>query len=117
MGTKAGAHSVHASVLNNAGLQIDFNNTALHGHAHHSQKSHGDNQSATVFTLLPDSLQLQVNDQFNNPVDSAHVNWSAAHGTLSASSSVTDANGVTGIKFTLDQVKGSKSVIDRKSVV
>src|SRR5205085_11451744 len=47
----------------------------------------------------------------NNPVDGAHVSWSAAHGALSDTSSITNANGVTGIKFTLDQVKGSKSVV------
>src|SRR5205823_9185747 len=100
MRKKAGALWERASVLHNTFLSIDFNNTALHGHAHSSQKSHGDNQSATVFTLLSDSLQLQVSDQFNNPVDSAHVTWSAAHGTLSDASTVTNANGVTGIKFT-----------------
>src|SRR5438105_11536441 len=49
--------------------------------------------------------------QTNSTRDCSSDVCSSDLGTLSASSSITDANGITGIKFTLDQVKGSKSVV------
>lgn len=59
-------------------------------------------RSLPVLGELSDSLRVKVTDAFGNPVSSVTVNWSVLSGsaTLSASSTQTDADGLTAISLT-----------------
>lgn len=56
----------------------------------------GDDQFGTQGAPIPAPLRVRARDQFNNPVAGATVTWAvdAGGGSLGATSSVTDANGI-----------------------
>lgn len=70
------------------------------------------NQTGTVGAALATPLSVKVVDQNGNAASGATVSWTAAagNGTLSASSSTTDANGIATIVWTLPSTPGSYSV-------
>lgn len=62
-----------------------------------------------VGTKLPQPLTARVLDADARPVPRANVAWSTTFGTLSATTTVTDANGVTSVEWTLGTVAGAQS--------
>jgi adhesin/invasin len=72
----------------------------------------GNNQSAPVGTTLASTLEVKVTDRFGNVIPNATVQWSDdAGGTLSATTSVTDANGIAQVQYTLGSTSGPEDVV------
>jgi hypothetical protein len=68
-------------------------------------KVSGDNQSEPINTALPTPLSVIVVTQFGEPVKNVTVTWSetsgsAVGGTLSATTTLTDATGIASITYT-----------------
>jgi len=72
----------------------------------------GNNQNAPVGTTLATTLEVKVTDRFGNVIPNATVQWSDdAGGTLSATTSVTDANGIAQVQYTLGSTSGPEDVV------
>lgn len=72
----------------------------------------GNDQNAPVDSTLSTALAVKVSDQYGNPVPNVTVQWSDdAGGTLAASTTVTDANGIAQVKYTLGPTAGPEDVI------
>jgi len=70
----------------------------------------GDAQpTSQVGTKLPLPLTIKVSDAHGRSLAGINVAWAAKSGTLSASSSITDANGTTSVEWTLGTVAGSQT--------
>ncbi len=78
------------------------------------QATGGTPQTAAILTPFAQPLQVTVLDAFNNPVSGATVTFAApgsgASATLSASSAMTDVNGIAVVTATANSVAGSYSV-------
>jgi hypothetical protein len=61
----------------------------------------GDGQTADAGTMLLQPLVVEVRDQSGFPVPGVTVDWTTGNGTLSASSTVTDAAGRSQVNWTL----------------
>jgi Tol biopolymer transport system component len=77
----------------------------------------GDGQTGTVGSVLPNSLRVVVRRR-SAVVPGMTVHWTTgsdtlatSHGSLSAASTTTDAEGITDVSWTLGQVAGSQSVV------
>jgi hypothetical protein len=68
----------------------------------------GDGQTAEVGTKLANPLVINVADAQGRNVAGVTIAWSVASGTLSASSSLTDADGIATISWTLGSVAGTQ---------
>jgi hypothetical protein len=75
-------------------------------------KTSGDAQQATMSSMLAAPLVVTVTNSAGAPVSGVTVTWNAApgSGTLSASTSVTDANGHASVRWTLDATFMANSV-------
>ena len=72
----------------------------------------GNNQSAPIDSTLASTLEVKVTDQYGNVVPNATVQWSDdAGGTLSATTTVTDANGIAQVQYTLGPNAGPEDVV------
>ena len=70
----------------------------------------GDAQPAPqVGTKLPLPLTIKVSDAQGRSLAGINVVWAAKSGTLSASSSITDAGGTTSVEWTLGTAAGSQT--------
>lgn len=103
LGTAAGANTATAAVAGLSGSPVTFTATARAGAAARLVKLSGDAQTATVGAALTDSLAVKVTDAFDNPVAGASVTWSATAGggSLSPTTSATDATGQAKTRWTL----------------
>ncbi len=100
LGTKAGADSLLASIAVGATTMISA--TANAGNAAAVTLVSGDAQSI-VSGSASQPLVVKVTDQFGNVVAGSVINWTVAGGgTLSGTSSTTDANGLAQIGLTTD---------------
>jgi len=72
----------------------------------------GDLQTATVGTLLPDSLAVVVSDIFGNPIAGHPVTWvvTSGQGTVSPSNTTTNAQGRAAAAWTLGDSVGEQTV-------
>jgi len=72
----------------------------------------GNNQNAPVDSTLSGVLSVKVTDQFGNVVPNAVIQWSDdAGGALSATTTVTDANGIAQVMYTLGPTAGTEDVV------
>jgi hypothetical protein len=97
---------VQARVLGRSGsgdpVEITFSATALPGPPHTLYAVGGEGQTAAAGSLLGDSLEVQVDDQFGNPVEDQTITWTAdSGGAVSLASTQTDAQGRASISWTL----------------
>ena len=70
----------------------------------------GDAQATPlVGTKLPLPLTIKVSDTQGRSVSGINVVWAAKSGTLSASASITDANGTSSVEWTLGTIAGSQT--------
>lgn len=71
-----------------------------------------DGQEVTVARIAPNAVEVIVIDQFENPVPDATVQWalSEGHGSLSSTSTTTDANGRAVVTWTMPRQRGSYRV-------
>jgi alpha-tubulin suppressor-like RCC1 family protein len=73
----------------------------------------GDGQTATVGTLLPVDLSVEVTDAVGNPKQGVLVTFAVTSGggTLSATSAVSNALGVASVHWTLGTIAGTQSTV------
>jgi len=112
LGGTAGAQHAFATVDGLAGSPVTFSATATAGAASGVSIVSGDNQSGPVSTELPNDLVVQVLDASRNPVPSVAVAWvvGAGGGSVTPTTSVTDASGRTSAAWTLGSSPGANSV-------
>jgi adhesin/invasin len=102
LGTTPGADTLQASI--GTGATVLITATATVGPASAIQITSGGTQTVTAGAQTA-PLVVKVIDQFANPVAGATVMWSVVGGgTLSATSSTTDANGIAQVTLTTDAV-------------
>jgi adhesin/invasin len=72
----------------------------------------GDNQTAAAGTVFPDSLSVIVLDQYGFSTEGTTIVWAitSGGGSLSATSTTTDANGITSIAYTAGTSAGRATI-------
>jgi adhesin/invasin len=105
LGPNQGIHHATATVNGSTSASVNFTATALHDAPAVIAKFQGDNQSATVNSVLQ-LVQAQVTDQFGNSVGGVAVDWSASGGTLTSSTVATNPFGIASAQVTLGSVAG-----------
>jgi adhesin/invasin len=72
----------------------------------------GDNQTAAAGTVFPDSLSVIVLDQYGFSTEGATIAWAitSGGGNLSATSTTTDANGVSSVAYTAGLSAGRATI-------
>lgn len=111
VGTTAGAgnQTVNASVTGLAGSPVGFTASVVAAAASQIAVSSGDNQTATVATMLAQPIAVVVRDAFGNAKSGVTVNWAAGAGSGStgAATSVTDASGIASTTWTIGTTAGT----------
>jgi len=70
----------------------------------------GDNQTVGTDTPLAEPLVVRVTDQYGNAVEGVAITWSTDDGSLSATTSVTDAGGIAQNTLVAGDATGQFSV-------
>ena len=111
VGTVAGTdnNTVSATAAGVAGSSADFSASAEPGPASKISGASGDGQTGVVGQSLAQPFVVLVQDQFDNAVAAATVNWAvtAGGGAVTASTTLTDAQGQTGVTVTLGTSAGT----------
>jgi adhesin/invasin len=72
----------------------------------------GNNQTAPIDSTLSTTLQVKVADQYGNVIPNAVVSWTDdAGGMFSTTSTLTDANGIATVQYTLGSSPGPEDVV------
>jgi adhesin/invasin len=72
----------------------------------------GDNQTGTAGTTLADPLVVEVTDAFGNPIADVPITWTAeGGGSVSETSTTTDAQGRSSVLRTLGDAAGAQSTV------
>jgi adhesin/invasin len=110
LGTSAGGQTLVASVVGNSAVSASFTATAGAGQASRLEKVSGDNQTGIAGNQLQDSLVVRALDANGQPVAGVTVNWAATGGgNVSATSTVSRADGRAGIRRTLGPAAGQQA--------
>jgi hypothetical protein len=113
LGGIAGLQQVRAQATGGAApdnLSVMLTATAAASAATSIEAVSGDAQSATVGSAVNDSLVVRTLDAEGNPVGGVTVAWAAsAGGAVSEASTVTGADGRTGVRWTLGPSAGAQS--------
>ena len=110
LGTTTGSNTFTATLSGTAtSVTITLNGTA--GSATQITQVSGDAQSGVAGTLLANPFIVLVQDQYNNPVQNASIDWAitGGNGSVSPVATTTTADGNTSNTLTLDSVMGSNS--------
>jgi hypothetical protein len=112
LGTTAGPQSVRASAGGYGGSPVSFLSTATPGPLATLVKAEGDQQSGPRSSALPLLPTVVARDQYGNPVAGVTVSWSTAPGSgaVSATTTVTGADGRCSVTWTLGTVTGAVSL-------
>jgi hypothetical protein len=71
----------------------------------------GNNQTAPIDSTLSTTLQVKVTDQFGNVIPNTVVSWTDdSGGMFSTTSTLTDANGVATVQYTLGPTAGTEDI-------
>jgi hypothetical protein len=70
----------------------------------------GNNQTAYVGVALPNPIEVQVSDQFENPYMNGVVYFSVQEGSLSSESVITDEEGKATVTWTLGASQGEQTL-------
>jgi adhesin/invasin len=110
LGSTVGPATGHVRVIAPEGpspVLGTFTATALSASANELAMVSGDGQSAAAGSALADPLVVSVTDAFGNPVSGVEVTWTAVGGgSVSASTTQTDALGHTSVTRTLGPAAG-----------
>ncbi len=107
--TTAGKATITGS-LNGEGMEDNAEIELRAGPAANVAISAGNNQTGTVGSPLPVSLQVRVTDAHGNVVSGATVQWSTSNGSASPASGQTGSNGRTSTTWSLGTTPGSQSL-------
>jgi hypothetical protein len=112
LGGTAGAQHTFAGVDGLAGSPVTFTATATAGAASGVTIVSGDGQTGPVSTELPNDLEVQVRDAGGNAVPGVAVAWvvGTGGGSVTPTTSVTDANGRASAAWTLGSSPGANTV-------
>ena len=115
LGSAAGGQGAAARPIGNGApdtLIARFTATASAAGATNIAAVKGDNQTATAGSTLTDSLVVRTTDGAGNPVAGVAVTWTAnGGGSVSAPSTVTGADGRTGVRRTLGPNAGAQTTL------
>jgi plastocyanin len=106
LGTASGVQTATVSVSGAAGSAATFSANALAGPAAALEDASGNGQTGEINTALTQPLVAIATDEFGNAVAGVAVNWAATGATVSASTDVTDAAGVSDVTVTLGGTAG-----------
>ena len=110
LGSVAGRHTGTAQVQSAPAVSAEFTVIALPADANGIRMLSGDNQSATVGSVLSQPLVVVVTDANDNPIPGITIQWTAeGGGSVSAPSSVTDASGQASVTRTLGGTAGPQT--------
>lgn len=72
----------------------------------------GDNQTAAAGTVFPDSLSVIVLDQYGFSTEGTTITWAitSGGGSLTQTSTTTDANGITAVVYTAGPSPGRATI-------
>jgi adhesin/invasin len=112
LGGTAGTQRTFASVDGLAGSPVTFVHTATAGAASGVTIVAGDDQIGPISTELPQDLVVEVRDAASNPVPSVAVTWviGVGAGSVTPTTSTTDASGRATAAWTLGPVPGPNTV-------
>jgi adhesin/invasin len=72
----------------------------------------GDEQTGVAGTALPAPLVVKVTDEFGNPIEDVTITWTPeGGGSVSQTSTVTDAQGLTSVTRTLGPTAGAQTTL------
>lgn len=71
----------------------------------------GDGQAGVAGTTLPAPLVVQVTDAFGNPIAGVPITWTPDGGSVSATSTTTDGEGLTSVTRTLGPTAGPQTTL------
>ena len=115
LGTVAGRYNGIAEVPVDQGVtpvQASFTVTALPADANGVRPLAGDNQVATVNSALPLALVVEVTDASGNRIPNVPIQWRAeGGGSVSAASTLTDANGQASVIRILGGTAGVQTTV------
>jgi hypothetical protein len=112
LGSVAGNYTGTAQVQSAPDVSAQFAVTALPADANGVRMFSGDNQTGTVGSVLPQPLVVRVSDANDNPIPNLTIQWTAeGGGSVSAPSSVTDANGLASVTRTLGEAAGTQTTV------
>jgi len=112
LGGTAGTERTFAAVNGLAGSPVTFVHTATAGAASGVSIIAGNNQTGPVSTELPQALVVEVRDAQNNAVPGVAVTWviGIGAGSVTPSTSSTDASGQSSAAWTLGPAAGTNTV-------
>jgi len=115
LGTRPGTQAGEVRALDANGTpaaSAPFTLNAVSESANGISAVSGDNQSGPVGSTLAAPLVVQVADAFGNPIQGVQVTWAAVGGgTVSSSTTPTDASGLTSVTRTLGPAAGAQSTL------
>jgi Bacterial Ig domain/Bacterial Ig-like domain (group 1) len=113
MGSQVGETQGSARVIQPEGpeeVRAGFTLVALAASANGLALVSGDNQQGTAGTTLADPLVVQVTDAFGNPIPDQAITWTAeVGGSVSETSTTTDAEGRSSVLRTLGSASGTQT--------
>ncbi len=71
----------------------------------------GDGQTGVAGTTLAAPLVVQVTDAFGNPIEGVPITWTPDGGSVSATSTTTDGEGLTSVTRTLGPTAGAQTTL------
>ena len=107
--TTAGTATITGSV-NGEGMEDSAEVQVRAGPAANVAVTAGNNQTGTVGSALPVSLQVRVTDAHGNVVGGATVQWSTSNGSASPASGQTGSNGRASTTWSLGTTPGRQSL-------
>jgi hypothetical protein len=107
LGTIAGLNEITATVDGYGLLTQTFEATGITGAASLITIVSGDGQTANYGTAIADPMEIEVTDEFFNPVNNAAIIWSTTVGALTASDLTTNASGIATSGLTFNNVAGT----------
>jgi plastocyanin len=108
LGHTAGAQSATATLAGATGSPVSFGSTATAGAATSMSAAQGGGQTGATGSALATALQVQVVDQFGNPVSGVTVSWAVTSGggSVAPATSVSNASGIASATQTLPATAG-----------
>ena len=112
LGETEGTQRVQALVIGELDLATSFTASAGAGVAARVERIRGNGQSAIAGSTLPESLVVRTLDEEGRPVAGITVAWSATGGgSVSAPSTVSGPDGMSGIRRTLGPAAGPQGTV------
>lgn len=112
LGESEGTQRVQAMVLGELQLATSFTASAGEGVAASVERIRGNGQTAIAGSTLAESLVVRTLDAGGRPVAGITVSWSATGGgSVSAPTTVTGPDGMTGIRRTLGPTAGPQGTV------